>query len=277
MINEDVQILCVDDESNVLKALRRLFMDEDYDIITATSGEEGLEELVENPGIQLVISDYRMPGMNGVDFLKDVFERRPDTIRIVLSGYADTAAIVSAINEGKIYKFIPKPWNDDDLRVTIAKALELYFLQKENASLTKELQDSNEELRLINDNLEKIVEERTEEITFQNKALATGQFILDSLPVGVIGVDLSDVIVKFNKSSADLLDGQGTIQIAMEASDCLPDSLQSMLTKLENEGDIFQENIDLGSKKIRLTGSYMKSHEGQEGKILVLNADRGQV
>ncbi len=274
MINEDVQILCVDDESNVLKALRRLFMDEDYDIITATSGEEGLEELNDNPGIQLVISDYRMPGMNGVDFLKEVFERRPDTIRIVLSGYADTAAIVAAINEGKIYKFIPKPWNDDDLRVTIDKALELYFLQKENVSLTKELQDSNEELRMINENLEKMVEERTQEITFQNKALATGQFILDSLPVGVIGVDLNDVIVKFNKSAASLLDGQGTIQIAMDAGDCLPDSLQAMLAKLENENDIFQENIELGSNQIRLTGSYMKSLEGQEGKILVLNADR---
>ncbi|MEN8257403.1 MAG: response regulator [Thermodesulfobacteriota bacterium] len=276
MIDQKVQILCVDDESNVLKALRRLFMDEDYDIIAATSGEEGLEKLDDNPGIQLVISDYRMPGMNGVDFLKKVFERRPDTIRIVLSGYADTAAIVSAINEGKIYKFIPKPWNDDELRVTIAKALELFFLQKENFSLTKDLQNSNEELRLVNDNLEKMVKERTEEITFQNKALATGQFILDSLPVGVIGVDLNEVIVKFNKRAAELLAGQGEIQIAMEADDCLPDSLQGMLARLLNEGDILQEEIEINSYKIRLTGSYMKSREGQEGKILVLNADCSQ-
>jgi two-component system NtrC family sensor kinase len=274
VIDEIVQILCVDDEENVLKSLCRLFMDDDYDLITATSGEAGLEELDNNPDVQLVISDYRMPGMNGVDFLKEVCVRRPDTVRIVLSGYADTAAIVAAINEGQIYKFIAKPWNDDELRVTIAKALELYFLQKENFSLTKELQDSNEELRLVNDNLEKIVKERTQEIIFQNKALATGHFMLDSLPVGVIGVDLNGIVVKFNKSAAEVLAEHGTIHVGMEAGDVLPAALQQMLASLQKNSPILRENIELGSHKVRLTGSYMKSHEGQEGKILVLTADR---
>lgn len=274
MIDQEVQILCVDDEANVLKSLRRLFMDEDYDIISATSGEQGLAELDENPAIQLVISDYRMPGMNGVDFLKEVYERRPDTIRIVLSGFADTAAVVAAINEGQIYKFIPKPWNDDDLRVTVATALQHYFLQKENIALTRDLQDSNEELRLVNDNLEKMVNERTQEIVFQNKALATGHFILDSLPVGVVGVDINDIVVKFNSRSAQLLAGQGQIQIGMAAVECLPLPLHQMLAHLQKDGDILQEEIELGRHKVRITGSYMKSKEGQEGKILVLNSDR---
>lgn len=275
MIDEIVQILCVDDEENVLKSLCRLFMDDDYDLITATSGEAGLEELDNNPDVQLVISDYRMPGMNGVDFLKEVCVRRPDTVRIVLSGYADTAAIVAAINEGQIYKFIAKPWNDDELRVTIAKALELYFLQKENFSLTKKLQDSNEELRLVNDDLEKIIKERTQEIIFQNKALATGHFMLDSLPVGVIGVDLNGIVVKFNKSAAEILvEHGGTIHVGMEAGDVLPAALQQMLASLQKNSSILRENIELGSHKVHLTGSYMKSHEGQEGKILVLTAAR---
>lgn len=276
MINQEVQLLCVDDETNVLKALRRLFMDEDYAIITATSGADGLQELAENPGVQIVISDYRMPAMNGVDFLKEVYERRPDTIRIVLSGYADTAAIVAAINEGQIYRFIPKPWNDDELRVTIANAVELYFLQQKNISLTKELQDSNEELLILNNNLEKIVEARTQEIVFQNKALATGHFILDSLPVGVIGLDLNDIIVKFNKKSAEILADHGTILMGVEADDCLPESLQQMLTRLQKQGDIFRDDLALGNHKVRVTGSYMKSREGQEGKILVLNGDHSQ-
>jgi two-component system NtrC family sensor kinase len=276
MIDQDVQILCVDDEENVLKALRRLFMDDDYEIITATSGEQGLQELEENPGVQLVISDYRMPGMNGVDFLKEVYARRPDTVRIVLSGYADTASIVSAINEGQIYKFIPKPWNDDELRVTIVKAVELYFLQQENSTLTKELQDSNEELRLVNANLEKIVEERTQEVVFQHKALATGHFILDSLPVGVIGVDLNDVVVKCNNSAVRLLIGHGPLQVGMEASDCLPASLQQMLARLSDISGTILDDIDLAGQPIRLTGCYMKSTAGQEGKILVLTANQSQ-
>lgn len=265
-----VIILCVDDEPNVLKALRRLFMDEPFTILTAESGAEGLEKLAAEPGVQVVISDYRMPGMNGVDLLREVFKRRPDTVRIVLSGYADTATIVAAINEGQIYKFIPKPWNDDELRVTIAKAVELYFLQQENTYLTKELQDANEELKTINQNLENIVSARTQEILFQNKALATGHFILDSLPVGVIGVDLNHVLVKFNKRAADLLADQGGLQIDQEAARCLPPPLLQMLEKLQSPGDTRQDDMELDGRSIRLTGSYMQNKEGQVGKILVL-------
>jgi len=123
-MNDRTRILCVDDERNVLRALERIFLDDDYEILTACSGEQGLEILSAAPQVQVVISDYRMPGMNGVEFLKEVCKTHPETIRIVLSGYADTAAVVAAINQGKIYKFIPKPWNDDELRLTVAKALE---------------------------------------------------------------------------------------------------------------------------------------------------------
>lgn len=136
-MDESVKILCVDDEPNVLKALNRLFMDEDYEIFSAASGEEGLALLAEQWDIQVVISDYRMPGMNGVDFLKAVHDGWPDTIRIVLSGYADTASVVAAINEGQIYKFIGKPWNDDELKATISQAIESYGLERKNQALTQ--------------------------------------------------------------------------------------------------------------------------------------------
>lgn len=273
MTEQDITILCVDDEANVLKALRRLFMDEDYKILTAESGEEGLEELDKAPGVQVVISDYRMPGMNGVDFLKEVYSRRPDTVRIVLSGYADTASIVSAINEGQIYKFIPKPWNDDELRVTITKAVELYFLQQENNSLSKELQDTNEELKLINENLENMVEERSEEILFQNKVLANAHFILNTLPVGVLGVDLSDNIVQFNRKCAELLDA-GPFPLSLigsDASETLPDSILQIFSKLLKEGDIAYDKVVVNETPLQLTAVYMKSEQGQEGKILVLD------
>jgi two-component system NtrC family sensor kinase len=138
-MSEEIKILCVDDEQNVLNALKRLFIDNDYSIFTAVSGQEGLN-ILEQEHAQIIISDYRMPGMNGVEFLKEVCNLRPDTVRIVLSGYADAAAIVSAINEGQIYKFVPKPWNDDELRVTVANAIERYFLYKKNKELGAELQ-----------------------------------------------------------------------------------------------------------------------------------------
>ncbi|MBU0728397.1 MAG: response regulator, partial [Proteobacteria bacterium] len=210
-MNEDVRILCVDDEKNVLKALNRLFMDEEYEVLLANSGEEGLETLAAEESVQVIISDYRMPGMNGVDFLKQVYERWPDTVRIVLSGYADTAAVVAAINEGQIYKFIPKPWNDDELKVTIAKAVEVYFLRKRNNELTRELSDYNEELKRLNENLEELVDERTEELLFQNKVLERAQKILDALPVGVLGLDTQGMIVQCNARAHYFFQGEGAV------------------------------------------------------------------
>lgn len=144
-MEQEIKILCVDDEQNVLNSLVRLFIDEDYNILTATSGKEGLD-ILKKESVQIVISDYRMPIMNGAEFLKEVCELQPPTVRIVLSGYADTASILSSINEGQIYKFIPKPWNDDELKVTILNAIERCSLIKQNDELKAELKDKNDEI-----------------------------------------------------------------------------------------------------------------------------------
>ena len=204
--SEEVRILCVDDERNVLKSLRRLFIDEDhYDILTAESGEEGLAVLRECPDISLVISDYRMPGMTGVEFLRQVNEHWPDTVRIVLSGYADTAAVVEAINAGQIYKFIPKPWNDDELKTTVAQALAHYQLFRQNEQLTEELRVKNEELEEVNQNLEELVEKRTIALELRNQVLGVSQQVLDVLPVAVLGVDPEGMIAQCNDQSGALL------------------------------------------------------------------------
>jgi len=195
---EQVKILCVDDERNVLRALERIFLDDDYEIVLAGSGDEGLKIMEESGPFQVVISDYRMPAMNGVEFLRVVYERCPETVRIVLSGYADTGAIVAAINDGHIYKFIPKPWNDDELRVTIQNCLERYFLQKRNRELL-------EELAAANLALEAKVERRTEQLELRNRALEFSQSLLGNLPVGVAGIDINDMIAYCNDIATKLL------------------------------------------------------------------------
>lgn len=138
-------ILLVDDEPNILSALKRVFRQENYHIITAYSGEEALQKLAEQK-IQLVISDFKMPGMTGGELLRKVKQLYPNTIRIMLTGHADSEAVMSAVKEGAVYKFILKPWHDDDLRVTVALALEQYdlvernkALQEKNAEKTKEI------------------------------------------------------------------------------------------------------------------------------------------
>ncbi len=139
------RMLLVDDEPNVLKALQRIFRQENYVIVTATDGLEALN-LLSQEAFHLMISDYMMPGMNGAELLKQAKVVRPDMIRIMMTGHADTGAVMGAINEGAVYKFILKPWNDDDLRVTVALALEQYdliqknkVLQKDNAQKTREI------------------------------------------------------------------------------------------------------------------------------------------
>jgi type II secretory ATPase GspE/PulE/Tfp pilus assembly ATPase PilB-like protein/DNA-binding response OmpR family regulator len=139
------RLLIVDDERGVLNALTRVFRQENYEIVTATSGEEGLQRLAEAT-THLVISDFMMPGMSGAQFLRAVRDRSRDTIRIMLTGHADTDAVMGAINEGAVYKFILKPWDDNDLRVTVALALEQFDLVQRNRSLMKENEQKAREI-----------------------------------------------------------------------------------------------------------------------------------
>ncbi|HEY6097253.1 MAG TPA: response regulator [Candidatus Deferrimicrobium sp.] len=198
-MGEPTRILCVDDEQNILRSLTRFFLDDPYEILTAPSGAEGLLILDRCGTVPVVISDYRMPGMNGVEFLSEVRKRWPETVRIVLSGYADTGAIVSAVNEGQIYRFVAKPWNDDELRVTVANALERYDLGRMNLELTEELRRKNDDLTAINRDLERRVVERTEALTTQNRLLTESLGILDNLPMAVVGMDPQGTVFQCNR------------------------------------------------------------------------------
>ena len=142
------RLLFVDDEPGIVKALSRVFHQENYEVITAWSAKEGLEKFATGT-IHLVISDFMMPGMNGAQFLQEVKKRSPDTIRIMLTGHANTDAVMGAINEGAVYKFILKPWNDDDLRITVALALEQFDLISRNKSLRAENEQKSKEISAL--------------------------------------------------------------------------------------------------------------------------------
>jgi type II secretory ATPase GspE/PulE/Tfp pilus assembly ATPase PilB-like protein/DNA-binding response OmpR family regulator len=128
------RLLLVDDEPHVLSALRRVFRLENYDIVTCEDPQQAAQ-LVRDQSFHVIISDYMMPGMNGGELLKHARSIQPSTIRIMLTGHADVNAVVSAMKAGAVYKFILKPWNDEDLRVTVALALQQYELIQKNAAL----------------------------------------------------------------------------------------------------------------------------------------------
>lgn len=139
-------ILFVDDEENVLNSLRRVFLDENYRILSAPTAAAALAILEREP-VHVVVSDHRMPGMTGAELLKQVKAQWPETIRIMLTGYADVQSIMGAVNEGAVYKFITKPWNDDDLRITVSLALQQFALIRENQKLKDLVQTQKAKIR----------------------------------------------------------------------------------------------------------------------------------
>jgi len=150
-------LLFVDDEQNILSSLSRLFRPSGCRILTANSGKEGLQ-ILENEAVDLIVSDMRMPEMAGDEFLEQVAEKWPDTMRILLTGYSDMTATITAINKGGIYRYISKPWEEDDLKITVQRALE----QKR---LEAVVQQQNRELKELNSDLESKVQERTAELS----------------------------------------------------------------------------------------------------------------
>jgi len=166
------KILLVDDEKNILRSLTRLLTETNHEVFAESNPEEALK-LIEKKKFSLIISDQKMPEMTGTEMLKKAKEIQPDAIRIVLSGYAEVEIIISAINEGEIYKFITKPWSDENMLIEVKKALEYYDLKMEREELMQRIKQQNKELKKFNEMLEKKVREKTKELqlAYSEKAL----------------------------------------------------------------------------------------------------------
>lgn len=164
------RVLIVDDEPSILNAMKRLFRGKGIEVFTAGSGREGLE-LLEKTSVDLVISDMRMPEMDGAQFLEAVFSRWQETKRILLTGYSEAESTIAAINRGKIWCYVSKPWSDNDLLNIVHQALAHRHLVRQNIKLTELTLRQNEELKQLNAGLEQIVASRTSELQAANTEL----------------------------------------------------------------------------------------------------------
>lgn len=151
MAEKKITILYVDDEENNLFSFKAAFRIK-YQVYTAISGDEALKALGEKP-VHIIITDQRMPNMTGVEFLEKVIEIYPDPMRILLTGYADMGAVVDAVNKGKIFHYLTKPWNEEELDMTITRAYDAY-LEK------LKLKEENEKLETSNDQLEFLLRQK---------------------------------------------------------------------------------------------------------------------
>lgn len=225
-------VLCVDDEINILNALKRLFRKEGFRILTTSSGYDALKLLQDNP-VHMIISDQRMPEISGTELMAKVKESYPDVIRIILTGYTDVDTITESINKGHIYKFFLKPWNDQSLVLEIRQALEQYDLVQTNKALHQKVLEQNEALRQVNDKLENLVKERNREVEIQNQALTLSHAILENLPIPIIGVSTEMMIVLINKAVHEVDKG---IQIGRPVSDYVSDDSKEKITEVMVSG-----------------------------------------
>jgi response regulator RpfG family c-di-GMP phosphodiesterase len=147
MENNKVKVLYIDDEVNNLSAFKANFR-RVYDVYTAESAAEG-RKILESTDIEIILTDQRMPEMTGVEFLESIVKEFPNPIRILLTGYTDMQALIDAVNKGQIYRYLNKPWNEEELKMFINQAYEVYSLRKENTELTKSLLQANKQLEFM--------------------------------------------------------------------------------------------------------------------------------
>lgn len=147
MSDKKIDILYVDDEENNLISFKATFRIK-YNVMIAYSGAEALDILSKKP-VEIIISDQRMPNMTGVEFLEKVLEIYPDPIRLLLTGYADMNAVIDAVNKGKIFHYLTKPWKEDELDENIKRAFEVYQKNLEIKVMNEELAVSNNQLEFL--------------------------------------------------------------------------------------------------------------------------------
>lgn len=147
MSEAKINILYVDDEENNLFSFKATFRIK-YNVYTAISAADAMKILETKP-VEIIITDQRMPNMTGVEFLEKVLEKYPDPMRILLTGYADMTAVVDAVNKGKIFHYLSKPWNEEELDMTIKRAHDIYMQAQETKKMSERLVVSNEQLEFI--------------------------------------------------------------------------------------------------------------------------------
>jgi response regulator RpfG family c-di-GMP phosphodiesterase len=259
-------ILFIDDETNILQAFKRKFRKENFNIMLTNSPQKALQ-IIEDEEIALIISDQRMPQISGVDLLEKVLKISPDTIRIILTGYSDVNSTIKAINKGHVFRFLTKPWNDEEILDVIKQAIELYEIKHEKKRLESLIAKQNEQLKVLNKQLDIKVRQRTSEIeklnsNIKKSFLATIHVLIDitendnsgignhSKRVRELAMELGKML-DLNKTElfeleiSSLLHDIGKIYLPNELLHKLPSQFSNKQLK------IYQNHVDLSEKILK--------------------------
>lgn len=185
-------VMFVDDEEPLLVAFKRVCRSTGWKVITASSGRRGIDYLTTEP-VDVIVSDMRMPEMDGAEFLERAAAMSPQSVRILLTGYADIDSTISAINQGKIYSYLSKPWDNEELKETIKKALYIKELEQEKERLLALTKQQNDELQVLNDSLDKQVQKRTKQLQLLYYKLKDSYTNIVEVFASVLGIRSEDI------------------------------------------------------------------------------------
>ncbi len=257
-------LLLVDDEENIIAALRRLLRRDGYHIVTANSGAQGLQRLAENT-VDVILSDQRMPGMTGVEFLRRAKELYPDTMRMSLSGYTELQSITDAVNEGSICKFLTKPWDDEMLRGHVHEAFRQKEMADDNRELGARLQSANQELAAVNVRMQRQVGRQLDQIRRDEARLLSAQGLLQDIPAPVIGFDVDGMVAYLNTEAQELFPIDNS-PLGRDAADALAPSL----AQVWRVSDGSHVRIDLAGRDFQVVCRAIGDVANQRGKLMVL-------
>jgi len=252
-------LLLVDDEENILSALKRLLRRDGYQIVTATSAADALQRLVEHE-VDVIISDQRMPGMTGVEFLHRAKALYPHTVRMVLSGYTELQSIIDAVNKAGVYKFLTKPWDDKRLRADVAEAFRHKDLADENRRLSLQVETSNADLARLNERLEHLLTQQREHTELLTASAESTRGILDALPAAVLGVDPDGLVAYANERAEAMFSA---------AEGLLGRALCAVLPGWQPQGDAVTD-LQLNGRRFQVRCCEFVLGAGPRGRLLVL-------
>ncbi len=246
------KILLVDDEAYVLQALNRTLRKSPWEIVTCDCPTNALSMLSKHQ-FSVILSDFNMPNMSGVDFLKQAKATQPDAIPVIISGFSDFDGLMDIINECGIFKYLMKPWNNEFLMSQIEECIKTYELKLENTQLLNEVQVSNGKLAEANRKLESLFLEQKQINEIKDNILISSQYMIDKLPIGIMTFDSDYRVSNVNEAAAVALDIVPDCFVGVALKDMFPESFCKQLLDLSL--------IDKEIKTLEFNGKQLKVTE----------------
>lgn len=258
-------LLLVDDEQNIVSALKRLVRRDGYEILTANSGFEALE-ILEKHAVDVIISDQRMPGMTGVEFLSKVKELHPDTIRLMLSGYTELQSVTDAINEGAVFRFLTKPWDDEKLRASIKEAFLYKHYADDNQQLSLKAKETSFELAVSNRQLAELIDKKQSQIAVHVQSLEIVREALKHTSVALLGLDDTAMVAFINDAAIELFSS-----VNLNFGDDLNFAIPELYVLIMETAETIPATFMFGGKALTIRWHHLGSDAKTKGKIVTIS------